>query len=281
MPKDRKKTFALVLVLNLLCAGAVAYGQGGTGKQPAPTPTPTPKKTTPPKGTTSTNNPKRSTGPAKRTNEVTFWESIKDSTDPEDFKAYLRQYPNGTFVTLAKNRLKKLEAEQPKPTSTATPTPGKSGTNSSALKSNPGTMVRNQVGMELVWIPPGVYIMGSTNGRSDEKPLHPVAINYSFLMGKYEVTQAQWQQLMGTTVRDQRDKTNHTFWVRGEGNTNPMQYVNWNEAQQFIQKLNEMNDGYVYRLPTEEEWEYACRAGTTGDYAGERDEVAWFANNAG
>jgi len=278
MPKtitQKPSPLLLVVILWFLCP--MAFGQGGTGKEATPTPSPTPRKTTPAKG----NNPQRPTGPGKpASNEIAFWESIKDSTDPEDFKAYLQQYPNGTFVTLARNRLKKLEAEGPKPASTPAPSPGKSGINSSQ-NSNPGTVVRNKIGMELVWIPPGVYIMGSTNGRLDEKPLHPVAINYSFLMGKYEVTQAQWQQLMGTTVRDQRDKSNRTFWVRGEGGTNPMQYVNWNEAQQFIQKLNEMNDGYVYRLPTEEEWEYACRAGTTGDYAGVRDEMAWFADNAG
>ncbi|HJZ79739.1 MAG TPA: SUMF1/EgtB/PvdO family nonheme iron enzyme [Pyrinomonadaceae bacterium] len=270
----------------LLLGASLALGQGGTGKQPSPTPTPaaspTPKKTTPAKGTGSTKNATPSSGQGKRAeSEIAFWESIKNSTDPEDFKAYLQQYPNGTFATLARNRLKKLEAAGPKPTSTPVPSPGKSGTESSTPKSTPGTVVRNKIGMELVWIPSGVYIMGSTNGRSDERPLHPVAINYSFLMGKYEVTQAQWQQVMGTTVREQRDKTNRTFPVRGEGSANPMQYVSWDEAQQFIQKLNEINDGYVYRLPTEEEWEYACRAGTTGDYAGERDEVAWFANNAG
>ena len=85
----------------------------------------------------------------------------------------------------------------------------------------------------------------------------------------------------GTTARQQSDKANPQFSMAGEGDSYPMYYVSWEEAQAFIRKLNEANDGYTYRLPSEAEWEYAARAGTTGDYAGNLDAMAWYGNNSG
>jgi formylglycine-generating enzyme required for sulfatase activity len=61
----------------------------------------------------------------------------------------------------------------------------------------------------------------------------------------------------------------------------PVEQVSWNDAQEFIKKLNQRNDGLTYRLPTDAEWEYAARAGTSGDYAGPLDEMGWYANNSG
>src|SRR5712692_2257925 len=124
-------------------------------------------------------------------------------------------------------------------------------------------------------------MMGSPKGDKREKPLHRVQISRGFFIGKYEVTQGQWQAVMGTTLRQQRDKANPSFALRGEGNNYPMYYVNWEDAQDFIQALNLMDDGYFYRLPTEAEWEYVSRAGTTGEFAGSSDAVAWYANNSG
>jgi len=112
--------------------------------------------------------------------------------------------------------------------------------------------------------------MGSTNGDADENPVHQVTINYSFLMGKYEVTQAQWQSVMGDNPSLFKDCVNC-----------PVESVSWDDAQNFINKLNAGNDGFRYRLPTEAEWEYACRAGTTGDYAGNLSEMAWYRENSG
>jgi formylglycine-generating enzyme required for sulfatase activity len=123
--------------------------------------------------------------------------------------------------------------------------------------------------MELVWIPSGSFMMGSENGRDNEKPVHQVTIKEGFYMGKYEVTQAQWQKVMGSNPSNFK------------GESLPVEKVSWLDAQEFISKLNAMNDGYTYRLPAESEWEYAGRAGTTGDYAGDLDSMAWYVNNAG
>jgi formylglycine-generating enzyme required for sulfatase activity len=124
--------------------------------------------------------------------------------------------------------------------------------------------------IELVRIPAGSFMMGSNNGKADEKPVHQVTINYSFYMGKYEVTQAQWQAVMGNNPSNFKDC----------GGNCPVDQVSWDDAQNFINKLNQSNDGFRYRLPTEAEWEYACRAGTTGDYAGDLDSMAWYEVNS-
>lgn len=109
--------------------------------------------------------------------------------------------------------------------------------------------------------------MGSTNNQY-EQPVHRVSIARPFYMGRHEVTQAQWQSVMG----------NNPSNFRGENL--PVEQVSWNDAQEFIRRLNALNDGYTYRLPSEAEWEYACRAGTTGDYAGNLDAMAWYGNNS-
>jgi formylglycine-generating enzyme required for sulfatase activity len=207
-----------------------------------------------------------------------YWESIRLSTDPEDFKAYLKKYPNGQYSDLAQNTLRRLEAAKsstnpntsnPNP-SFPNPSPTNPGTANSSSSNFPRTRT-NQAGIEFVLIPAGSFMMGSTNGEANEKPVHQVTINYSFYMGKYEVTQAQWQSLMGNNLSNFRDC----------GGNCPIEHVSWEDAQNFINKLNESNDGFRYRLPTEAEWEYACRAGTTGDYAGNPSEMAWYWENSG
>jgi formylglycine-generating enzyme required for sulfatase activity len=126
-------------------------------------------------------------------------------------------------------------------------------------------------GIEFVLIPAGSFKMGSTNGLSNEKPVHEVTISQPFYMGKYEVTQAQWQSVMG----------NNPSMFKDCGGNCPVEQVSWDDAQNFVNRLNESNDGFRYRLPTETEWEYASRAGTTGDYAGNLSEMAWYSENSG
>jgi len=128
-----------------------------------------------------------------------------------------------------------------------------------------------QTTLELVRIEPGSFQMGSENGNSNEKPVHGVTIRRGFELGKYEVTQAQWRAVMGK---------NPSHFSKG-GDACPVESVSWDDAQAFIGTLNARRDGYTYRLPTEAEWEYAARAGTTGDYAGNLDELGWYDKNAG
>ena len=154
-----------------------------------------------------------------------------------------------------------------------------------AVESVPANMT-NSIGMEFVWIPPGSFMMGSEQGDNEKpanqgrvsafltkkipdgtesaKPVHRVTISEGFYMGKYVVTQEQWQGVMGT---------NPSFF---KGKNLPVDKVTWNDAIAFIAQLNAQKDRYTYRLPSEAEWEYAARAGTTGEYAGDLDAIAWY-----
>ena len=115
-------------------------------------------------------------------------------------------------------------------------------------------VLKEGLGMEFVEIPPGSFEMGSKqkNEFFGNWPLHPVTFKEGFSMGKYEVTQVQWQTLMDY---------NHSSH-RGD-DCLPVENVSWDEAREFTRRLSKMSDRYMYRLPSEAEWEYACRAGTT------------------
>jgi formylglycine-generating enzyme required for sulfatase activity len=134
--------------------------------------------------------------------------------------------------------------------------------------------VTNSLGMEFVRIPAGRFQMGSTSGDGDEQPVHRVEITQPFYLGTTEVTQSQWESVMGNNPS------------RFKGANRPVEQVSWEEVQTFIEKLNAREPGVTYRLPTEAEWEYAARAGTTtaysfGDSAGDLDEYAWYGGNTG
>ena len=100
----------------------------------------------------------------------------------------------------------------------------------------------------------------------DERPVHCVRISEPFYMGKYEVTQAQWEAVMGTNPS------------RFKGNPNrPVENVSWDDVQEFIKRLNKQEGWEVCRLPTEAQWEYAARAGTTTErYENDLDAIAWY-----
>jgi formylglycine-generating enzyme required for sulfatase activity len=125
-------------------------------------------------------------------------------------------------------------------------------------------------GMEFVWVPGGCYQMGSYDGDNDERPVHEVCVD-GFWMGKYEVTQVQWERVMGNNPS--RFK---------KGNNYPVERVSWHDAKEFIRKLN--TGGFKFRLPTEAEWEYAARSGGKREmYSGGNDvnRVAWYVGNSG
>lgn len=119
-------------------------------------------------------------------------------------------------------------------------------------------------------IPAGTFQMGSTTGGSDERPVHSVTISRSFYMQKTEVTQGQWRAVMG----------NNPSYFSTCGDTCPVETVSWNDIQTFLTTLNSQTPGVTYRLPTEAEWEYAARAGTTGETYGTLDAIAWHSGNS-
>ena len=135
----------------------------------------------------------------------------------------------------------------------------------------------------------GTFQMGATSEQGSdaydsEKPVHSVTLS-NYYIGETEVTQALWEAVMGTTIRQQRDKANKSWPLRAEGSSYPMYYVNWNDCQEFIRKLNQKT-GKNFRLPTEAEWEYAARGGKKGKgtkYAGSNTigNVAWYNDNSG
>ena len=141
----------------------------------------------------------------------------------------------------------------------------------SALGQSPkaGEIRKNAIGVEFVWIPPGEFMMGSKTGETYQKPVHRVAISQGFWMGKYEVTQSQYEALSG--INPSR--------FTGCGSC-PVESVTWADAQKFASQLNAANDGYDYSLPSESQWEYAARAGTTGDHYGTLNEIAWYDHNS-
>ena len=124
--------------------------------------------------------------------------------------------------------------------------------------------------------------MGSPSsevGRKDhEGSVHEVKISKEFYLGKYEVTQGQWEAVMGTQPWDGQNNVH-------SGSDYPAVYISWNDAQEFIGRLNASTGSEVYRLPTEAEWEYACRAGTStpwsfGDDENQLTHYAWYEANA-
>lgn len=130
------------------------------------------------------------------------------------------------------------------------------------------------VNMVLIRIPAGTFLMGSENGFWYEEPVHSVTITQDFYLGKYEVTQAQYEAVTGT---------NPSFFDGCDDC--PVETVSWDDAVDFAETLSGMS-GYDVRLPTEAEWEYACRAGTTTDYYFGGDEsqlgdYAWYSSNSG
>ncbi|WP_095642984.1 formylglycine-generating enzyme family protein [Methanosarcina spelaei] len=132
--------------------------------------------------------------------------------------------------------------------------------------------------MEFVLIPAGKFMMGSPSGEEviydDEAPIHKVTIEDSFYMGKYPVTQKQWKKIQGSNPSS----------LKGEDW--PVEMISWEDAQEFIQKLNEKEGTEKYRLSSEAEWEYSCRAGTQtrysfGDDESKLNEYAWYEKSFG
>ncbi len=138
------------------------------------------------------------------------------------------------------------------------------------------------VKMEFVLIPAGTFLMGSDKGFKDEGPVHRVVISKPFYMAKYEITQSQWELLMGKDQRleELRKAKDHD----GIGPNKAMNEMSWTSCQDYIRKLKAKAPGHGFALPTEAQWEYACRAGSTTEFHfGDDDKAlgdyAWFHGN--
>lgn len=230
------------------------------------------------------------------------WDIASQTGSNASYKTYLQAFPNGRFIGLAKARLKKLQNDIPAQEEAAAWKTVQTSEDSKIVQSfidkypgsshlatalqklaairkaeanipNSGTVFRDCPDCpDMVVIPAGGFEMGSNNGESNEKPVHHVTIAKPFSIGQTEVTQGQWQAIMGSNPSN----------FDNCGNTCPVEKVSWDDAKEFIRKLNDKT-GKKYHLPSEAEWEYACRAGESHKYCGSdnMDSVAWHENNSG
>ncbi len=138
--------------------------------------------------------------------------------------------------------------------------------------------IQNSLSFDMIKIKAGSFQMGS-NDYDDEKPIHKVTIKNSFELDKYPVTVGEYLHFVKATKKEILEK-----WSKEKDN-HPVTDVSWNDAVAYCNWLNEQQKEYLYRLPTEAEWEYACRAGSTtkwsfGDDEGLLEEYAWYDKNS-
>ena len=181
----------------------------------------------------------------------------------------------GLLEIQAKRRIAEVEAYDRESASARVPEPGRQRGKYIAKPKHRDTktiVLPGGATMEMIYVAPGSFTMGSSRwerGRDNDEMQHRVTLTKGFWLGKYEVTQRQWKSVMG-------NNPSHF-----KGDDLPVENVTWNDCQEFIRKVNASLNCEAC-LPTEAEWEYACRAGTTGPYAGgSLDSMGWYRNNSG
>ena len=228
--------------------------------------------------------------------ELTFWESIKDSSHASDYQAYLQAYPKGRFAALARARMERLRAATPKVE--AAPAPGEpvaKAQRAAPAPTAPAERVRPPLTKAARQAPPAVaasapsaeklpaaaasagelkdcpscppmiklpghatFTMGNNSGDPSEKPAHSVSMGAPFAIGKYEVTVEQWNACADADACPR-------IGADSASKNGPARDVSWDNAQQYVNWLGKVS-GKPYRLPSEAEWEYAARGGTSTRY---------------
>jgi formylglycine-generating enzyme required for sulfatase activity len=193
--------------------------------------------------------------------ELGFWDTIKRSDNPADFKAYLDSYPDGPFAVIARARLEQIEAKAatrtpapaPPPAAPQPPAASQPAASQAAIRDCPQCP-------EIVLIAAGAFEMGSTEMFDFEAPVHQVSIRKPFYIGRREVTFEEWDVCIAEGGCKQRPDD------RGMGRARrPAIDLDWDDAKGYTAWLSQKT-GHTYRLPSESEWEYVARAGSTTTY---------------
>ena len=198
----------------------------------------------------------------KKENE--FWENIENKNTIQEYQSYLRRYPSALHSATARQRIFDIQEKD------------QIFAKQKRIKKEKERLIQFY-SRRMVLIHDGSFMMGSryADGQEDEKPAHRVVITKSFFLGKFEVTQGEWKSIMNTAPWKEKS------YIK-EGDDFPATCLSWDQIQDFIRKLNKMT-GLSFRLPTEAEWEYACRAGTkTKYYWGNKMDgnYCWWYGNA-